>query len=383
MAIKVNYGEQRRPIINSIYALIKPPIEIFTDVFSHYSHKIYLMLLTTRNDKKHYRFLRDKATSYEQWAAAGYMLDRIEGNNSWKQDEKSKYYDHKLVRERLNILRTIRKNGDIPAMIFNLRTSLSRSLGDMGNPMLYEYTHVGTKELIEDYIDEVTKQLNFICDIDIPEFNVEDKLQFLQDTQKAFGRTALLMSGGGTFGLAHVGVVKVLIEQDMLPRVITGSSAGSIVAALLGSRNDKELHFLMDSSMINLNFFERENEQGNPFIRLSRFIKHGVVFDVQVFNECMYDNLGDITFLEAYNRTRRVLNITVSSSTNFEMPRLLNYLTAPNVIIRSAVAASCALPFVYKAAPLLAKDAHKNIVPWNASGHRWVDGSMEGYIIFN
>lgn len=107
-------------------------------------------------------------------------------------------------------------------------------------------------------------------------------------------------------------------------------------------------------------------------------MKQGVIRDSKTFEECMINNIGDMTFAEAYNRSRRVLNITVSSSTNYEMPRLLNYLTAPNVLIRSAIAASSAVPFVFQAAPLLAKDANKNIVPWNPSGHLWVDGSMEG-----
>ena len=64
----------------------------------------------------------------------------------------------------------------------------------------------------------------------------------------------------------------------------------------------------------------------------SRFYREGVIRDINVFTECMIDNIGDITFAEAYNRTRRILNITVSSSTNFEMPRLLNHLTAPNLV---------------------------------------------------
>lgn len=92
----------------------------------------------------------DKAKSYEQWAAAGYMLDRWQGipwiwkrwiysldNDQWKNQEMSLDYDYELIRDRLNTLRTIRKNGDIPAMIFNLRTSLSRNLGDMGNPKVF------------------------------------------------------------------------------------------------------------------------------------------------------------------------------------------------------------------------------------------------------
>ena len=243
---------------------------------------------------------------------------------------------------------------------------------------MYESTNVGTKALIEDYIDEVTKQLTFICDADIQGFGLQEKIEFFKNLQKSFGRSALLLSGGGTFGLAHSGVLKALWEQKLLPRVVTGSSAGSIVAAILCCKTDKELQMLFDPRSLNLNFFERPDEVGNFFIMVTRFLKHGVIRDAEVFSECMIENIGDMTFGEAYNRTRRILNITVSSSTNYEMPRLLNYLTAPNVLIRSAVAASSAVPLVFMPAPLMAKDANKNIVPWNPSGHRWVDGSLEG-----
>ncbi|KAI8891667.1 acyl transferase/acyl hydrolase/lysophospholipase [Globomyces pollinis-pini] len=243
---------------------------------------------------------------------------------------------------------------------------------------LYEKTHVGTKALIEDYIDEVTKQINFICDVDIPGFGINDKLEFLKNTQKAFGRTALLLSGGGTFGLAHMGTVKALWEQKLLPRVVTGSSAGSIVAAAVGCLTDKELHILLDHKIINYNFLEREHEKSIWILKVARLFKSGCIVDSEVFNECMINNIGDITFAEAFNRTRRILNISVSSSTDFEMPKLLNYLTAPNVLIRSAVAASSSVPFAFRAAQLLAKDSRKNIIPWNPSGHKCVDGSIEG-----
>lgn len=58
----------------------------------------------------------------------------------------------------------------------------------------------------------------------------------------------------------------------------------------------------------------------------------GYLFDIEVLQGCCRSNIGDMTFQEAFNRTRRILNITVSSSTVFELPRLLNYLTAPNVV---------------------------------------------------
>jgi len=97
----------------------------------------------------------------------------------------------------------------------------------------------------------------------------------------------------------------------------------------------------------------------------------------------MRRNIPDMTFQEAYNRTRRILNIPVSSSTVYEMPRLLNYLTAPNVLIWSAVAVSCSVPCIYSSAPLMAKDKSGNIIPWNPSGHRWIDGSVENDLPMN
>ncbi|KAF9951061.1 hypothetical protein BGZ65_006214, partial [Modicella reniformis] len=107
------------------------------------------------------------------------------------------------------------------------------------------------------------------------------------------------------------------------------------------------------------------------------------LFDAQVLKAALKDNIGDVTFQEAYNRTRRILNITVSTSATFEMPRLLNYLTAPNVLIWSAVATSCAAPFVYNSAPLMAKDKNGDEVQWNPSRYHWIDGSVDGDLPMN
>jgi len=62
----------------------------------------------------------------------------------------------------------------------------------------------------------------------------------------------------------------------------------------------------------------------------------------------------------------------------YNLPRLLNYISSPNVIIWSAVAASCSVPFVFSSASLLAKDPiTSQPVPWNPSPQRWIDGSVE------
>ena len=52
------------------------------------------------------------------------------------------------------------------------------------------------------------------------------------------------------------------------------------------------------------------------------------------------------------------------------MPVLLNYLTAPDVVIWSAASASCAIPGMYDSVTLMAKGPRGEIVPWNPSAVR-------------
>jgi TAG lipase / steryl ester hydrolase / phospholipase A2 / LPA acyltransferase len=62
----------------------------------------------------------------------------------------------------------------------------------------------------------------------------------------------------------------------------------------------------------------------------------------------------------------------------YELPRLLNYLTAPNVLIWSAIAASCSVPFIFSSSEIMAKDPKTGLPqPWNASPQRWIDGSVD------
>jgi len=98
--------------------------------------------------------------------------------------------------------------------------------------------------------------------------------------------------------------------------------------------------------------------------------------DINILEECVRENLGNYTFKEAYERTGRVLNITVASTQDFEFNRLLNYLTAPNVIIWSAAVASCALRFLFEPVPLMSKDREGKLVPYHPSGLKWSDGSV-------
>jgi len=99
--------------------------------------------------------------------------------------------------------------------------------------------------------------------------------------------------------------------------------------------------------------------------------------DTEHFRECLRVNVGDFTFQEAFDRTGRILNITVTPNSTSDPPRLLNYLTAPHVLVWSAAVASSSLPGVFESNRLLVKDADGTVRYECAEGARFRDGSME------
>jgi TAG lipase/steryl ester hydrolase/phospholipase A2/LPA acyltransferase len=223
-----------------------------------------------------------------------------------------------------------------------VRTVLSRDLGNMSDLRLYRYAHVGTKNLIDQYITTALDTISTLVDLSASDRCDPAEMQYILDqllsARQAFGRSALLFSGGATFGMNHIGVLKALSEANLVPRIISGASAGSIVTAVFCVHTDDELPEVLDRfGYGDLAVFEPEGQKDTPMQKAARFLKHGYFFDIRHLQRVMRDWLGDITFQEAYNRTRRILNICISSAGLYELPRLLNYITAPNVMIWSAV----------------------------------------------
>lgn len=228
-------------------------------------------------------------------------------------------------------------------MLFLIRTTLTRGLGDMGGLRLYKHSHIGTKRLIEQYIDSAQQTMTALLDVSTKQgdqcpVDPETLVQQLLQARQSFGRSALLLSGGGTFGMNHIGVVKTLWDNGLLPRIISGASAGSIVCAVLCTKTDAEIpDVLHDFCYGDLDVFEKADEPESVLKKIVRLCQTGTLFDMTHLKRVMRQMLGDMTFQESYNRTRRILNIPVSTSSIYELPRLLNYITAPNVMIWSAV----------------------------------------------
>lgn len=55
-------------------------------------------------------------------------------------------------------------------------------------------------------------------------------------------KTGLVLSGGGTRGFAHLGVIAALFEKGIIPDVISGVSAGAVVGAFIaGGKSPEEI----------------------------------------------------------------------------------------------------------------------------------------------
>ncbi|KAH7327237.1 acyl transferase/acyl hydrolase/lysophospholipase [Rhexocercosporidium sp. MPI-PUGE-AT-0058] len=339
-----------------------------------------------KEERKQILALRMKnAETMDQWKAAAKELDVLDDNEAWKADSTSMSceFDAELVETRLKQLDEARINCDVKAMLHLVRTALARDLGGMGNIRLYKHSHIGTKDLIERYIDSTLDTIRSLVEkskISLPDgLETKDILEQVVHARQAFGRSALLLSGGATFGMNHVGVLKALFEAKLLPRIISGASAGSIVCAVLCTRIDEEIPEVLKAFPHgDLAVFEEDGNEDGILERVRRLLTQGAWIDIKHLTRVMQELLGDMTFQEAYNRTRRILNICVSSASVYELPRLLNYVTSPNVMIWSAVAASCSVPVLFSAAQLLVKNpiTGENS-PWNPTPQKWIDGSVD------
>ncbi|OIT35099.1 PREDICTED: triacylglycerol lipase SDP1-like [Nicotiana attenuata] len=332
------------------------------------------------NRRKFWRNMMRSALTYEEWAHAAKMLEK----EAPKLNE-AEFYDEELVINKLQELQHRRQEGSLRDIMFFMRADLVRNLGNMCNPELLK-GRLHVPKLIKEYIDEVSTQLKMVCDSDSDELLLEEKLAFMHETRHAFGRTALLLSGGASLGAFHVGVVKTLVEHKLMPRIIAGSSVGSIMCSVVATRSWPELQSFFEDSWHSLQPFE---QMGGIFTVFRRVMRQGAVHEIRQLQVMLRHLTNNLTFQEAYDMTGRVLGITVCSPRKHEPPRCLNYLTSPHVVIWSAVTASCAFPGLFEAQELMAKDRSGNLVPYHppfhldpdeasgAAARRWRDGSLE------
>ncbi len=325
--------------------------------------------MTTKSELRQHDRDMDLAVSYDEWFAAAEKHDAASGMSEWRFEEPSDLYDHAQIRYRLDRLRKFRKSKDWSGLLYALNEGIHGNMGGMGKSVLYRQAKSGTKVLIEQYIQEIDEALRLLAELPDEVIPVQQKLDFFYRSNVCYGRSALMLSGGGVLGFLHVGVVTELLRHGLLPRVISGSSAGSIVAAALAAYTDEEMQ--------QLDFIRLLESGGNDAAALIRrwLIGVGDRFTAENTEQLIAATIPDLTFAEAYAKTGRQVSITVAPAEPHQRSRLLNAVSSPNVYLRSAAMASCAIPGVFPPVMLQAKNERGEPQPY-LPARRWVDGSV-------
>jgi hypothetical protein len=136
-----------------------------------------------------------------------------------------------------------------------------------------------SRRLIQSYYEEAEKGLDWVADSPIPEetnpnnkfeerileenedadgidnshqfailrertLELNDRITLIRKIRANVGRTSLMLSGGGAQAMYHLGTIRALIESNVYQdiKVISGTSGGSISAAMCALKTPEELY---------------------------------------------------------------------------------------------------------------------------------------------
>jgi len=175
----------------------------------------------------------------------------------------------------------------------------------------------------------------------------------------------IVFEGGGTRGLAYVGVLKSMNNLDKLKYVkcITGTSIGSIFAVLAGCKctnneiDEYCVKFVSSLSILNdsivkktINFYTELGLHSNQFI----YDSINSLLEKKL-------NIKNITFKQYFEKTGIDITIVGTCMTN-RTTVYFNYKTYPNMEVSKAVQISTSIPLFF------------TIVKWDNKS--WVDGGV-------
>lgn len=309
------------------------------------------------------------SSDYQEWREYALQHDRLSGADRWKDADTSSMYDFNQIQRRHDRLKQYKDAGKSQEVLFALNEGLHGNMGGMGKTALYERSKLGTKTLIEEYTSLICDSLQMVEDAPESEISYAEKLDFFRRASHCYGRSALLLSGGGGYTYYHSGVASALIQANLLPKVISGSSAGAWASAILGTRTDTEL-----KESFHQHRYVEKGISGSDLLSVLRGEGKLKAF----MSERLFDGTADlenITFQEAFEHTGRFINISIAPAERHQNSRLMSAITSPNVTLASAVRASAAIPGLFKAVQLEAKDSNGKLKPYLPNRY-WVDGSF-------
>lgn len=370
----------KNTFLNITYATLDhvPPffwnlLHVITDIIYFWYYKL-VNYLRPKSRTVYYEAIQklDICESYEQWQKTASMVDDITGANLWRRNFFSRRYDFNSVLEQYSILVKAIENNQFDIIKEKCSTTgpcMLRNFAGIADKRLFTKSLLGTKLLIEQYLERTVQGLNILNEQTLT------PTSFYQRCKFSLGTTALVLQGGSLFGLFHLGVIKGLLSQGLLPNIISASSMGACVAAVFGCLSNEEMSELLqddgilniikdDPELLKLCGYGMVEQHLNLGTLIQNLIHHGYSQDVYLFMQFVLKYVvKDITFEEAYQKTHKIFNVVIHP-TDTSCPNLLNYVTTPNVLIRSAVMCSLGSDIVSNDTTLLCKNLDNDIVPF-------------------
>ena len=137
-------------------------------------------------------------------------------------------------------------------------------------------------------------------------------------------RVGLALGGGGARGFAHIGVLRALEEYGIKPNVISGTSAGSIVAALYADGYSPQ-HIIRLFGEVNVKELVDVTIPRNSLLKIDKFVH----------------------FIEKRLHSQRIEDLKIPTyivATDFDHGRSVAF-SSGNLPI--SIAASCTIPIVF------------------------------------
>lgn len=321
--------------------------------------------------KRFLKQLNSHSRTYQEWIDNALRLDDFLNLNQWKFKKFFYYYDYHTLQLTTYSLQKLTHQGRIEELLLTLNNCVRSNFAGTENSIVYSQTHYGTKVMVEEYNAQIQRSLQ--CIVDDTTLPSALKCQFFKNISSNFGKSTLCLSGGACFAYNHFGVIKALLDQDLLPDIISGTSGGGIVAALTATRTNDEL-----KQLIRPELSTKITACAEPLdVYLRRFVKTGARFDaVDWARKAMFFTRGSMTFKEVFERTGKILNISTVPADPHSPVILCNHITSPNCVIWSAVLASSAVPGILNPVVLMNKDPKTGQLSPFSFGSRFKDGSL-------
>lgn len=160
----------------------------------------------------------------------------------------------------------------------------------------------------------------------------------------------LVLEGTGMTGLAYIGVLKILEEQNIIDNIenIIGTSSGAIMASLISIGYTSEQIYNLSKNLDWSNMVKKRN----CFFQMFHFWNRYGLFKYDNIEKTLknffFRKLGktDITFKEHYEITKKNL-ILVGVNINNKNAEYFSYSLTPDMSVIKAIKISSSFPFIF------------------------------------